>query len=126
MSGVSLPLWFAKTRLVIYLFTTYRGVNAAHLREPHGGWCVVLEVKRPWERPMLLAEVLGFGRSSPCVATASPMGMRGLNHCTSSLTCCLNYYRDQNRCIFLGMLRLRLAPGIPFGCPGMRVSDDGL
>ena len=67
----------------------YRGINTACLREPHDGQCLVLEVERPWERPVSLAKVPEFGRSSPCVATASPMGMRVPNHCTSSLTCCL-------------------------------------
>lgn len=44
------------------------------LREPRGGQCVSFEARRPWDRPVSLARVPGYGRISSCVTTVSLSG----------------------------------------------------
>lgn len=84
MVPVSLLLWFAKPRLVIYMFPSI-GVSVL----PSSWWLVwCFGGGEVLGETGLLAKDPGFGRTSPFVTTVSPIGMRVFNHCTSSLICC--------------------------------------
>lgn len=97
----------------------YRGVNAARLRCCHSLWWLVC----------------CFGGGETDATCQSPWIWQELSLCHHSeshgnegpeplLPWLMTFnYQDHNCCVFPGMLWLCWALGIPFGCPGMRLSD---
>lgn len=111
-AAVSLLLWFSKPRLVIYPFPSIQH-QCCPPRAPW--WSVCCFGGRHLPKSLDLAG-----------ASRSPMGMRILNHCPSPylLPRLMSFNYGDHKCfVFLGRLRQCLAPGIPWGCPGMKVSD---